>query len=153
MSEKISESRFFMWRSIFAIAHADEIVTSEERTFMNKIMMDQPFSETQLSILQCDIEQKQDIKFLFGKISDQQDRSEFFNYARTLVWADGDFGTDEQELMTQLSKMHMKSANLDTLREVGHMALEDSGTPIRAMIAPPQDGFVTRILKAIAGVS
>ena len=38
MTNNVSESRFYMWRAIFALAHADHIVTDEEYRFMQKAL-------------------------------------------------------------------------------------------------------------------
>ncbi|MDB5491109.1 MAG: hypothetical protein JWO78_958 [Micavibrio sp.] len=124
MSGKMSESRFFMWRALFAIAHADEVVTAEERSFMNKALETEPFSEAQREILTYDMEQKQDIRILFDKITDQHDRSDFFKYARPLVWADGDYGSDEQSIILELSKIHVKSVDFETFTTSKDLKLE-----------------------------
>jgi hypothetical protein len=124
MSGKMSESRFFMWRALFAIAHADEVVTTEERNFMNKALETEPFTEAQREILKYDMEQKQDIRVLFDKITDQHDRSDFFKHARPLVWADGDYGSDEQNIILELSKIHVKSVDFETFKTNADMKLE-----------------------------
>lgn len=125
MSNKMTESRFFMWRALFAISHADDVVSTEERSFMNRALETEPFSEAQREILKYDIDQRQDIRVLFDKITDQQDRSDFFRHARPLVWADGDFGSDEQKIILELSKIHLKSVDFETFETNKDMKLAD----------------------------
>ena len=37
---EVSESRFYMWRTLFSVAHADNVVTDEEIAFMAHILED-----------------------------------------------------------------------------------------------------------------
>jgi len=152
MSAKVTDSRFYMWRALFAIAHADEVITSEERNFMNKVLDEQPFTDTQREILKLDIEEKQNIRTLFDKISDQQDRSQFFHYARTLVWADGDFGEDEKKIMLELKKMHVQTVDFATFETDKGMALaDDYQSPATTRAPAAKDTVMTRILRALSG--
>ena len=43
----VSESRFYMWRTLFAVAHADNVVADEEVEFMAHILEDVEFSDHQ----------------------------------------------------------------------------------------------------------
>jgi hypothetical protein len=147
--DPISDSRFYMWRALFAIAHADEVVTNEEKAFMHRMLLEQPFSPAQRNILTIDIEQKQDICVLFSKVTDQQDRSDFFHFARTLVWSDGDFGEQEQEVILRLKKIHVQSADLGILTDGQNLELENGSKKIRRSgAAEPQKkaGFLARFL-------
>ncbi|MAE50583.1 MAG: hypothetical protein CMH27_02105 [Micavibrio sp.] len=122
MSQKVTESQFYMWRALFAMSHADNIVTDEEIRFMTEALEDLPFSPEQKNILKEDIFNPQDIVEMYGKISDPTDQAAFFNFARELVWIDGDYGEEEQEIMLTLKRMHVKSVNLDEL--VGRVGLQ-----------------------------
>ncbi len=122
MMQPVSESKFFMWRTLFAMAHADDVVTDEELRFMTEALEDVPFSEAQKQILQKDISEPQDIVEMFGKIEDPRDQAAFFKFARDIVWIDGDYGTEEQEIMLKLKQEHIKHVNVDTL--VGGLEME-----------------------------
>lgn len=125
MSAPITESRFNMWRAVFAMAHADRIVTTEEKSFLYKVMADHPFTGEQRSILEVDLEHAQDIGRMFDKITDQNDRSKFFQYARALVWCDGDFGEQEQKIMVALKKSHVSMVNYETIADTMQLELAD----------------------------
>ena len=149
MTDSITESRFYMWRALFAIAHADEVVSNEERSFMNKTLHDYPFSAAQTQILEQDMLVKQDVSALFGKITDPQDRSQFFDYARTLVWCDGDYGEKEQKILLQLKRAHVQSVDFDSLDDTKSLELDDESldhykTP-RAAFPAAKAGFFARL--------
>lgn len=141
-----------MWRALFAISHADAVVSAEERSFMNRVLQEQPFNEAQRAILEQDIEQKQDVTALFARITDQHDRSQFFHYARTLVWADGDFGHQEQQILTRLQKEHFKSADFATFEDTQNFKLDEEEQPVyRAIVAEPRKGFLARLIGRFTG--
>ncbi|HEY8189381.1 MAG TPA: hypothetical protein VIF12_01745, partial [Micavibrio sp.] len=93
-------------------------------------------------------EQKQDICALFSKVTDQQDRSDFFHFARTLVWSDGNFGEQEQEAILQLKKIHVQSVDLGTLADGQNLELENGSGKLRRRPAPSRKktGFWARLL-------
>ena len=122
MDNKISDSRFYMWRTLFAVVHADSVVTDEEIGFMAHVLDDIDFSDEQTVILKDDIATAKNAEVLFDLVTEQQDRSEFFDLARDLVWVDGDFGTEEQSVMIKLQQAHIKKTDVDSL--VGEVSLE-----------------------------
>ncbi len=122
MTKEVSDSQFYMWRTLFSIAHADNVVTDEEIEFMAHIMEDIDFSEEQTATLKDDIVNPKDVEKMFQGITTADDRMQFFNFARDLVWIDGDFGSEEQGVMLKLFQTHMDDTNIDDL--VGHVPLE-----------------------------
>lgn len=122
MKDRISESQFYMWRALFAMAHADNVVTDEEIRYMAEVMEDIPFSEEQQKTLNDDIKNPKDIIQMFDGIKDARDQAKFFKFAQELVWVDGDYGKKEQEIMLQLIQAHVKTTNLDEL--IGSVNLE-----------------------------
>jgi hypothetical protein len=118
----VTESQFYMWRTLFAMSHADNDVSASEIRFMSEALEDIPFTQEQKAILKEDINQPQDIIQMFSAISDVRDQAEFFSFARTMVWVDGDFGKAEQDIMLKLQKMHIQNADIDKL--VGNINLE-----------------------------
>lgn len=126
-SSEINDSQFHMWRALFAVAHADDIVSAEEVHFMAAALEDVPFSEGQRAILNEDIKYPQDIETMFKAVEDQYDQAMFFKLAHELVHIDGDYGAEEQEIMLKLKALHVKTANVDDL--VGRIQLElDDGS-------------------------
>lgn len=118
----VSDSKFYMWRTLFAIAHADDVVTDEELRFMTEAIEDVGFSPVQKEILRKDISTPQDITEMFRKIEDTKDQAAFFKFARSIVWIDGDYGEEEQEIMLKLKREHVKNVNIDDL--VGGLDIE-----------------------------
>ena len=55
MSDFVSESQFYMWRTLFAVAHADSIVADEEVAFMASVLNDINFTPEQTEVLKDDI--------------------------------------------------------------------------------------------------
>jgi len=125
MAAGISESEFNMWRAIFAAAHIDEIVTSEEKQFLYNIINTSGFSDVQKALLEDDMETAKDVTKLFGEITAQDDRTRFFHFARLLMWSDGDFGAAEQALLTKLAKTHYKNIDFDQLMASVDLQLEE----------------------------
>ena len=122
MSKTITESQFYMWRTLFAISHADNVVSDEEIRFMTEALEDLPFSEEQKEVLRDDIVNGQDIVEMFGKISNNRDQAAFFNFARELVWVDGDYGKEEQDIMLKLKRLHIENVDVDDL--IGNVGLQ-----------------------------
>lgn len=122
LENEVSESRFYMWRTLFSVAHADNIVTDEEIEFMAHILEDINFSDEQTTLLKDDIINPKNVEDMFRGVSDSNDRKEFFGFARDLVWVDGDFGAQEQSVMIKLLQSHFEDIDFDEL--VGSVSLE-----------------------------
>ncbi len=148
MSKGVNESQFYMWRTLFAVAHADDVVSDEEISFMAKALDDVSFSDEQTEILKDDILNAKDVEQMFDGIADEKDRQNFFKLARDLVWADGVFDAQEQSVMIALQKKHMKGINLDSMvNSAGSVTLEfesgGSNTPSYRMDdAETSNGFL-----------
>ena len=122
MTGSVNESQFYMWRTLFAVAHADNVVTDEEIKFMAEILEEVQFTEEQTNILKDDIVNAKNISAMFAGITNPKDRIQFFEFARDLVWVDGDFASEEQSAMIDLYKQHMSDTTVDEL--VGKVSLE-----------------------------
>ncbi len=121
----VSESRFNMWRAIFAMAHADDIVSEEETKFMKEAIERYDFSDKQREVLELDIKSPQHVGTSFSRITDSQDKSDFFTFARLMAWCDGDFDEQEQLILTELKKVHIKTLDFDTLVKDVKLSFED----------------------------
>ncbi len=116
-NEGVSESRFYMWRAIFAMAHADGVVTEDEVEFLHEYLDHVNFSAEQEEILKQDLMDEQDIGGMYSKITDKNDRSQFFFFARMLVWSDGDYDEQEKEILHRLKKSHLSGLDMDEVSE------------------------------------
>ena len=117
MSEGVSESQFYMWRTVFAMAHADHVVTEDERQFMHRILCEERFSAEQRGVLERDMETPQDVSDMFMQIGEQEDRSRFFYFARMMCWSDGNFDEQEQKIMLALKSIHVRNIDFDKVME------------------------------------
>ncbi len=127
MAGSVNESEFYMWRTLFAVAHADNVLKDEEISFMAGILDDVQFTDEQTAILKDDIINVKDTAVMFSGITDPVDRVQFFEFARDLVWIDGDFASEEQSVTISLYKQHMKDTTVDEL--IGKVSLEFEEEP------------------------
>ncbi len=125
MTKIITQSAFQMWRAVFATAHADNKVTGEEIRYLAEVLEDNPFSKEQRDVLMRDIGVAQDVAEMFKGITEQADRARFFRLARELVWVDGDFGKEEQELLLKLQKAQVAVTDLHDLIGKTNLKLDD----------------------------
>lgn len=124
--KEITASRFYMWRAIFALAHVDNVVTREERSFMNDVLGKVEFSADQRRTLEADMELGQNVADMFARVTDPEDRNKFFYFARMLVWSDGDFGAQEQKIMQTLQKAQLKTVDVDRAVQMVDLQIDDS---------------------------
>jgi uncharacterized membrane protein YebE (DUF533 family) len=125
-----------MWRTLFAITHADGIVSNEEIRYMVEALEDIPFDDEQTKTLNDDIKTPKDPVEMFSRISDVRDQARFFQYARDIVHIDGEYGEAEQALLLKLKRLHLQNADVDQL--IGNVALElEPETPAPKVAWPP----------------
>ncbi|MCB1529907.1 MAG: TerB family tellurite resistance protein [Rhodospirillales bacterium] len=117
MGEGLSNSRFYMWRAVVAMAHADGVVTPQEIHFLQDSVKDIEMSEGQIQVLMADLGTPQDIYMMFSQITDPRDKKDFFKFARVLSWSDGDFDAQEKHIVETLEKIHMDESSRLLLRE------------------------------------
>lgn len=122
----ISDSRFFMWRAIVAMAHADKIIEPEEREMVENYLDKVPFSKKQREVLLADLQKQKDVALMFEMVTDPEDRSAFFQFARMMVWSDGDLDAQEKKILDHLEKSQMNSLNSDWLEEMVRLSRQDS---------------------------
>lgn len=117
MVQELSESRFYMWRGVVAIAHADGVVTPHEVSFINDYIRDVNCSKEQLDIIGQDLREPQSICDMFSHIEDAQDKIDFFALARALSWCDGDYAAQEEFIIEHLEKENLIAENKALLEE------------------------------------
>ena len=116
MGAGVCDDELYMWRAIVAMAHADNVVTPEEVVFMKEMVKGSALSREQLEILEDDLRNPKDPADMFFRINDPKYRSRFFNYARMLCWCDGDFGAQEQEIITILQRDQARNIDLSSFK-------------------------------------
>lgn len=118
----LTQSQFYMWRTLFALIHADNVVAPEELRFAAEALEDINFTFEQEQILRDDLVNPKDPAEMFAKITNQFDQIKFFKFAAKLVWVDGNYAREEKELMLALEAQHIKNIDLDAM--IGHVDLE-----------------------------
>ena len=106
----ISDSRFYMWRAVFAMAYADDVLVYKEKQMLREILTKRPFTHEQREILKGDLASPKNIEDMFDKITVEKDRIDFFGLARALAWCDGDYDDQERAILDKLQKQAGLSA-------------------------------------------
>lgn len=114
-NQSLSESRFYMWRAVFAIAHTDGRVTPEEITFARNYLQNVPFLPEQKEALLNDLSEPQDVRDLLDQVTDPSDQADFFQFAMMLGWSDGEASASEQKLIDRLNAQQMSRFNRDDI--------------------------------------
>lgn len=117
MAEGLSESRFYMWRAVVAMVHADGVVTPHEVSFVNDYIHDVGLSKEQLEMIAQDLQTPQDVYDMYAHIDSKDDKTDFFALARALSWCDGDYDDQEQLIIDRLEEIHMDDESRDLLAE------------------------------------
>lgn len=117
MPDIVSESRFYMWRGVVAIAHADGVVTPHEISFINKFMAETPFSKAQRDIIGEDLRNPKHAHDMFANITSKKDKTDFFSLARALSWCDGDFDEQEKVIIERLERENLIDENKALMKE------------------------------------
>lgn len=140
-SSEITDSRFHMWRAVFAMAHVDDKITPEERGFAQKYLANAPFSQSQKDVLLDDLDKPQNVGEMLMHVTDMADQADFFQFSHMLAWKDGDYSAQEQGLIERLNNEQMQRFNkgqiAQTMREtrkaaVLRRAIEDKEFAVQA---------------------
>lgn len=151
MTVSVTNSEFYMWRTVFAVSHADGVVTDEEIRFMAEVLEDQSFSEEQKEILKDDIHNPKDPTEMFEQIGDVEDQAKFFEFARELVWIDGDFGGAEQKVMVDLIGEHIKTVDFEKLVQEVDLGMQLETPPNSNTRTPVKRSFIQKIFDFLLG--
>lgn len=118
MSNQITDSRFHMWRTVVALAHADGVVVPEEEAFVENYISTLPFTDEQRETLREDLRTPQNAYEMFEQISERSDQAEFFQFARMLIWCDGDLDRQEDQIFKHLQKEQMRDVGIDNMQRL-----------------------------------
>jgi len=111
----ISESRMFMWRAVVAMVHADEQVMPQEKSFVENILQEETFSEEQRQALIQDLMNPNTCSKMFTRIKDAHDIEDYFVYARSISWCDGDFSCQEKKIISKLDSLYEDECAMNLL--------------------------------------
>ncbi len=113
----LDESRFYMWRALFAMAHVDGIVTSAEADFLSNCLSRDKFSMMQKEALMQDIIMPQEVKNMFIHIFRESDKIDFFILCDELCTIDESKCDKEQRTLKNLKKEEYLGFPLSELNE------------------------------------
>src|SRR4051812_7714230 len=99
----MSQSRFFMWRAIIALAHAHGILTQKERDFVEGYIKHLPLSDQQKAIMQEDIDTPQSINGMLMGVQEENDHADFFQFAQMIMWCNGNQDEQEKAIVDRLT--------------------------------------------------
>ncbi len=122
--EGISESRFYMWRGVVVMIHADNLVAPQELSFINDYIKDMNLSPEQLETIFDDLKNPQNPHEIFSQITDEQDKKDFFALARAVAWCDGNFVKQEERIIEMFKEQSFIGENLSYLEESREMMNE-----------------------------
>jgi tellurite resistance protein len=119
-AKKISESLFYMWRCVIALAHADGEVQAEERAYIERIIgnLDRVYGLTpeQKKTYADDLATAPKLAELLPHVKEPQDRASLVYFADIIVWADGTLSAEEEKLLKQLRDDQMAKVDMDKTR-------------------------------------
>lgn len=115
--QAVTESRFYMWRAVFAFAHLDGEVSSQEVDFIENYLEYTPFSEEQKTTIREDIVTPQNVNEMLIGISATEDQADFFQFAQMMAWADGSLDDTEKKLIERLSAEQMNRFNKEEIAQ------------------------------------
>ena len=101
----MTQSEFFMWRAVFAFAFVNNLITLEERHFLNNRLRTENFSPAEKEILKRDLQTPKDVEWLFTRIETDEDRRNFCHMARALAWSKGDMDRQEEKILEHISHL------------------------------------------------
>lgn len=122
MGKEITQSQFHVWRTLCAIAHADNIFRDEELRFIAGALDSIALSDEQTTDLKDDVANAKNYNEMFEGVTNKRDRAEFFKLARGLVWADGEYAAEEKSAMLELQQAHIHRTDVDSI--IGEVSLE-----------------------------
>ncbi len=109
----VSDSRFNMWRSVIAVAHADHKLTDEEVSFIREKIEKCGCDTDQTETLYEDLLKPASLADVLPKVTEPADRSMLVYYARLLAWADDEYAEAEEMLLNMMRDNALSQINLE----------------------------------------
>jgi len=114
---EISDSRFNMWRAVFAMAHADGKIDPDETDYMDKYLGRLRLGPEQQEQLRREAANPPDMEEVIENVTQPLDRSELVYFARLLAWSDDEMHDDEDVLLAKLNSNAMDKADIAAARQ------------------------------------
>lgn len=123
-TDHVSNSKFYMLRCIVAMAHADGIITDEERAYVSALTNRLPLTDEQRNTIETDLGVAQDVADLFRYINDPRYRGQVVYFARLMAHKDGHLDPSEQDLLDRLHALATDGLDMDQIRSDVKKAVE-----------------------------
>lgn len=123
------ESKFFMLRSLIAIAHIDGRLHPSEIEYIREIVELDDFAEDERKIIENCFQRPEDIALLAPKIVDTEEKIKLLYFAHILVYVDQELHPTEKDVITRLHYYFAKDENIDVdfIKKTTQMFLERHG--------------------------
>ena len=145
--EEFNNSKFYMWRCVTAMAHADGLIHEDEVAYLDKIfarMLERgEVTPEAYSTLKEDLQKPQNISALLAHIDNPKYRGQVIYFARLLAFADGENSPSEEQLLKRMhidvtSGLDMEAIQKDVQYEVQkelvlHEIENDSDRPTKGL--------------------
>lgn len=116
-AEPVGTNQFNMWRCITAMAHADGVVTPEEKGHLKNIFERMDLTDDQREALYDDLENEKDVGEFLPKVNDPKYRSQVVYFARILAAADGNICPSEQDMLDKIHAQTVGQVDIDAIRD------------------------------------
>jgi uncharacterized membrane protein YebE (DUF533 family) len=126
-SHPFNENKFYMWRCVIALAHADGLIHHTEEAYLNKIFDNFKrlgLPEEDYEILQDDLVIKQKIEDLLPNITEAKYRGQVVYFARLLAFKDDKLHPSEQDLIEILHANALSEIDLEEIKKQVHENVE-----------------------------
>lgn len=98
-------SKFYMWRCVITMAHADDLLHEDELEYLENVfsnMVRVGMSDEQLATLRDDLKTPHDVSEFLPLVEDPVYRGQIVYFARLLACKDGEFHPSEESLLAKL---------------------------------------------------
>ena len=114
----VPTSKFYMFRCMIVMAHADGVFCEQERAYMYALMNHQhvPLTDEQYATLEGDMESPQSLEELLPHINDPKYRGQLVYFARLMAAKDGQIDADEEALLNLLHAYAVDGLDIDAIR-------------------------------------
>lgn len=113
-----TESHYYMWRAVIAVAHADGVVHDKEKELFDKVIhsvaRSYALTDEHLGTFTRDLQEAQDIYTLIPHISDPECKALLLFFSQIVASIDGSLAYDEATLV---GRLHGKLGSMPDTRE------------------------------------
>jgi uncharacterized membrane protein YebE (DUF533 family) len=113
---EVGTSQFYMIRCVFAIAHADGLVSEKERIYADTLIERMPFNAEQKATLHADLLTPQDVSDMLRYVNDPKYRGQVVYFARLMAYKDGHLHPNENEILEHLHLSVTQNLDMDSIR-------------------------------------